>query len=131
MIARGPRNRERSFGLSVGVFLCVVAAVLAWRGRIGRAEWTGAVGALLAVFGWLRPTALKPLSDVWWRFAAALGWFNSRLLLTIAFAVVLTPLGLLWRITGKDPLARRRRSWQGWAEYPARYGDSKHFERMF
>jgi len=83
------------------------------------------------VLGWLKPIALKPLSDVWWKLAGALGWFNSRLLLTILFAIVLAPLGLFLRATGKDPLARRRRSWQGWAPYPSRYRDAKHFERMF
>jgi hypothetical protein len=131
MARKGPLNRERSFGTSVGGVLCLIAAVLVWRGRITRAEWTGAIGAVLVVFGWLRPMALKPLSDVWWKFAGALGWFNSRVLLTLAFAIVLAPLGLVWRITGKDPLARRRRSWEGWAPYPARYNDPKHFERMF
>jgi hypothetical protein len=130
-MTKGPQNRERSFGLSVGGFLCVLAAALVWRGRVGRAESAAAVGVLLAVFGWLRPAALKPVSDLWWTLAGALGWFNSRLLLTLAFTVVLMPLGLLWRITGKDPLARRRRSWQGWAPSPPRYHDPKHFERMF
>jgi hypothetical protein len=125
------RQTPRSFGLSVGGFLCIVGAVLAWRGRVSRAEWTAGIGALLVVFGWLRPLALKPLSDVWWKFAGALGWFNARLLLTIAFAVVLTPLGLLWRALGNDPLARRKADWQGWSPSPARYNDARHFERMF
>jgi len=131
MVVKGPRNRERSFGVSVGGFLCLLAAVLVWRGRVGRAEWALGIGLLLVVLGWLKPIALKPLSDVWWKLAGGLGWFNSRLLLTIAFAIVLAPLGLFWRATGKDPLARRRRSWQGWAPYPSRYRDAKHFERMF
>ena len=35
------------------------------------------------------------------------------------------------RLIGKDPLARRRRSWRGWLPYPDRYRDPRHFERMF
>ncbi len=128
---KGPRNRERSFGLSVGGVLCVIAALLVWRGRITRAEWLGSIGVLLLAFALVRPALLKPLSDVWWKFATALGWFNARLLLTITFAIVLTPLALVWRLTGKDPLARRRRNWTGWSPYPARYQDPRHFERMF
>ena len=131
MSSKGPRNPERSFGLSVGGFLCVVAAVLVWRGRIGRAEWVGVPGALLVVLGWVRPLVLKPLSVLWWKFAGALGWFNARVLLTLAFAIVLAPLGLMWRLTGKDPLGRRRRNFQGWAPSPARYNDPRHFDRMF
>jgi hypothetical protein len=129
--ARGPKHPERSFGLSVGGVLLVAAALLVWRGRTGRAEWAGGAGLVLVVFGWLRPLVLKPLSDAWWKMAGALGWFNARLLLTIAFALVMTPLGLLWRLTGRDPLARRKRSWTGWAPAPARYRDPRHFDRMF
>jgi hypothetical protein len=124
-------NPERSFGLSVGAVLCVLAAVLFWRHRPARAEILGSVGALLVVLGALKPTLLKWPSAAWWRFAAALGYVNARVLLTALFIVVLVPLGLIWRITGKDPLARRRTTWPGWSPYPARYRDPRHFERMF
>lgn len=131
MSGKGPRNPERSFGISVGAVLCAIALFSLWRGRVGRAEWIGAVGVALVVFGLLRPLALKPISDPWWKLAAALGWVNARVLLTIMFAIVLTPLGLVWRMLGTDPLARRRRSWNGWSAYPPRYKDKRHFERMF
>src|SRR5262249_19332739 len=93
-----PRQPERSFGISVGGVLCVVAAVLAWRGRVTRAEWVGGLGAVLLFLGLVRPLLLAPISDVWWRASAALGRFNARVLLSIFFALVLTPVGLLWRL---------------------------------
>jgi hypothetical protein len=126
-----PKNPERSFGLSVGGVLCAIALVLAWRGRVTRAEWVGGVGAVLVVFGALRPSLLKWPSAGWWRFAKALGYVNARILLTVLFGLVLTPLGLLWRITGKDPLSRKRSQWNGWSPYPPRYRDRKHYERMY
>jgi saxitoxin biosynthesis operon SxtJ-like protein len=126
-----PRNPERSFGVSVGAVLCAIAIVLAWRGRVSRAEWLGGVGAVLLVLGLVRPSLLKWPSVAWWRFAQALGYVNARILLTVLFGLVLTPLGLLWRLTGKDPLTRRRAQWSGWADYPARYRDRRHYERMF
>ena len=60
-----------------------------------------------------------------------LGYVNARVLLTVMFLVVLTPISLLWRLLGKDPLMRRRERWPGWSVYPARYRDRKHYERMF
>ena len=39
-----------------------------------------------------------------------LGYVNARVILTIAFALVLMPLGLIWRLIGRDPLANRRAS---------------------
>jgi hypothetical protein len=49
----------------------------------------------------------------------------------VLFGLVLTPLGLLWRLTGKDPLTRRRERWSGWSAYPDRYRNHKHYERMY
>ena len=46
-MAKGPKNPERSFGMSVGTVLCVIAALLWWRGRIGRAEVIGVIGGVL------------------------------------------------------------------------------------
>jgi hypothetical protein len=129
---RSPRgNRERSFGLSVGGVLCVLAALLFWRHRPLRGEVLGAVGAVLVTLGAVAPGLLRWPSAAWWRFAGALGYINARLLLTVLFLVVLVPVGLIWRIMGKDPLARRRAAWQGWSPYPRRYRDHRHFERMY
>ena len=128
---KGPKNPERSFGVSVGIVLLVIAAALVWRGRVGRAEILGAVGAVLLVCGLVYPPILRVPSALWWRFSRALGHVNARVLLTVLFSVVLTPLSVVWRLTGKDPLARRRDRWPGWSTYPARYRDRHHYTRMY
>jgi hypothetical protein len=129
---KGPANPERAFGLSVGTVLLVISAIAVWRGRrVTAAEITGGVGLVLVVLGRLRPSLLKWPSAVWWRFALALGYINARIILTLAFALVLVPLGLLWRAIGRDPLGRRRANWPGWSPYPARYRDRSHFSRMY
>ena len=130
-MAKGPKNPERSFGVSVGAVLMAIAAVLWWKGPVGRAEILGGIGAFLLFFGAVRPQLLKWPSAVWWRFAGALAYVNARILLTILFSVLLVPLSLVWRLLGKDPLARRREKFEGWTPYPARYRDRTHFERMF
>jgi hypothetical protein len=122
---------ERSFGVSVGGVLCVLAALLVWRGRLGRAEIVGAIGVSLVVLGLVYPRALVLPSTLWWKFAHALGYVNARVLLTVLFAIVLTPLGLVWRLIGHDPLARDRRRFGGWTPYPSRYRDRTHYRRMF
>jgi saxitoxin biosynthesis operon SxtJ-like protein len=129
--AAAPGGTERSFGLSVGTVLCVIAAAFVWRGRPLRAEVFGAVGALLLLFGAVRPSLLRRPNVWWWRFARVLGHFNARVLLTLMFVLVFVPLGLIWRLTGKDPLARRRAARQGWVPYPNRYRDRRHYERMY
>jgi hypothetical protein len=128
---KGPKNPERSFGVSVGIVLCAIAALLWWRGRVARAEVVAAVGAVLLVAGLVYPPLLRYPSAAWWRFSRALGHVNARVLLTILFALVLTPIGLVWRIVGHDPLGRRRDRWRGWSPYPERYRDRNHYSRMF
>jgi hypothetical protein len=124
-------NRERSFGLSVGTVLLLIAAVLVWKERMTAAITLGTIGATLVALGATFPRLLKWPSDAWWRMALVLGWINARIILTVAFAVVLTPIGLLWRLIGKDPLARRRSGWPGWTPYPDRYRKADHFTKMY
>ena len=130
-MTKGPRNPERSFGLSVGTVLVLIAAFLLWRGRLTTASVIGGLGALLVVLGYLRPSLLKWPSQLWWKFAMALGYVNARIILSIAFLLVLTPISLIWRAIGRDPLSRKRANWPGWSPYPSRYGDRSHFTRMY
>ena len=131
MMHKGPAHPERSFGLSVGGVLLLVAAYQFWRGSVNVALVAAVVGVVLVVCGYLQPRLLKWPSAWWWKLAFVLGYINARVILTLIFALVLVPMGLLWRLIGRDPLTRRRASWHGWAAYPARYRDSKHYERMY
>lgn len=126
-----PYFQERSFGVSVGSVLLLIAAFLLWRGRVLAPQIMAGVGAFLLVFGLTAPWLLKWPSAVWWKFAMVLGYVNARVILTIAFSIVFVPLGLLWRLTGRDPLAKRRASFPGWTAYPARYRNRDHFTKMY
>ena len=53
---------------------------------------------------------------------------NARILLTIFFALVLTPVGVVMRLFGRNPL-RPVRADSNWGAYPAR--SAKHYEKMF
>lgn len=128
-----PRDRSKdaqSFGRAVGG-VCVAAAVYnTWRGRTTFALTLGVVGVTLLLLSWIAPRALNVPSRLWWRMAEALGWFNMRLLLIVFFFLVLTPMGLLARLFGRDPLVRHRRG-STWTPYAAHRRGAKHYERMF
>lgn len=40
----------------------------------------------------------------WYKLAEGLGWFNSRVLLTLIYYLIVTPIALLFRLFGNDPL---------------------------
>lgn len=128
---KGPANPERSFGISVGTVMILVAAYLFWRGRLPVAQAVLGIGTVLVLLGYLQPRWLKYPSAAWWKLAMVLGYVNARIILTLIFSLVLVPLGLVWRLIGRDPLARRRASWAGWSPYPPRYRDRTHYTRMF
>ena len=131
MAHKGPKNPERGFGLSVGTVLLLIAAYGFWRGRMTMAAGFGAVGLVLVTLGYLQPSWLYYPSKVWWRFAIALGYINARIILTVAFALVLFPISMIWRLIGRDPLQRRRSNWHGWSTYPERYRSAEHFRKMY
>lgn len=122
---------HRSFGLTVGGVLLAIGAFSAWRGHTIRAEIAGAIGAALVVAALVRPSSLAWLARWWGRLGQALGWFNSRVLLTLMFLFVLWPIGVVSRLFGSDPLDTRRRSGSFWVGYSDRLRDPKHYERPF
>ena len=126
-----PAPGNRSFGLTVGGALAALAAFTLWRGHGLRAEILGAVAALLIVAALASPAALGPLARAWGRLGHALGWFNSRVLLTLMFALVFVPVGLVARLSGSDPLGRRRPKGSHWLPYGERFRDPKHYEHPF
>jgi hypothetical protein len=130
MATKGPRNPERSFGVSVGAVALAAAIYIGWNGSNLFAAALGLAGALLIGLGLLQPRLLYWPSAAWWRLAYVLGYINARIILTVLYGLLLVPLGLFWRVSGKDPLERRREH-AGWSPYPARYRDPKHYLRMY
>ena len=124
-------DRERSFGVSVGPVLLLIAAIFAWRGRVSLSAALAALGSVLVTCGLRRPSLLKGPSAWWWRLAHMLGWFNSRVLLVLIYIIVIVPVAVIRRLTGHDPLRLRRQHGSGWMEPPRRFRDSQHYRRMF
>jgi hypothetical protein len=56
------------------------------------------------------PMVLKPLAVIWYYFSTALGNITNRIIFTIIFGVVLTPVGMIRRSLGYDPM--KRKTWK-------------------
>jgi hypothetical protein len=120
---------ERSFGLSVGLVLAVIAAIVWWRG--GRAAMlVGGVALGLIGAALVAPPLLRVPNRLWWALAQFLGRVNTRVVLTLLFFLVVTPVGLVMRLFGHDAL-RPRTPDSTWSPYVVRRRDPRHFERLF
>ena len=66
-------------------------------------------GIMVALVIWalVWPRGLKLVYTPWMALAEKIGWFNTRLILFLIFYGVVLPIGLLMRLLGKDPLARK------------------------
>ena len=109
------RSDLRKFGLTVGVAFAVLGLISWWRGHVTPPRVLWALATALVVPGLVAPALLEPVQRGWMRFGFLLGEFNSRVILTVFFYLVMAPAGLLLRLA-RDPLNRslrdpRRSQW--------------------
>ena len=132
MAERLSKAELRKFGLTVGGAFAVFGAISWWRGHElpPRVLWT--LAALLMVPGAVAPAVLGPVHRVWMAFATVLGHVNTRIILTVLFYLVMTPVGLIMRLF-RDPLDRslRDRSTTQWIKRESQPVDPGRYERQF
>jgi len=100
---RSPRALRR-FGLTLGSALLLLAALLFWRHHRALGLPFAALGTLFVLVAGVSPVLLKWIHGPWMILSLALGWIMTRVLLTTAFFLIVTPIGLLQRLFGKRPL---------------------------
>ena len=91
----------RKFGLTVGIVFLAIAAFLFWKGKESYLA-LGIVGGFLVIVGLLFPIILRPLNKTWMTLAILMGWVMTRVILTVLFFAVLTPLGFIAKLFGKN-----------------------------
>lgn len=97
---RETKKDLRKFGLTVGGVSLLISALLFYFDKLA-APYFGVIGAILFLTGIIFPQVLKLLNKIWMGLAIVLGFFMSRLILTILFYLVLTPIAFIAKIAGK------------------------------
>ena len=94
----------RDFGLLFCAVFWIAAAVI-WK-KTGAPDWRwwAAAGALMLGLGLLRPGWLRAPFRVWMGFAVVLNFIVLRVLFTLFFFLVVTPIALVLRALGKRPI---------------------------
>lgn len=96
-------KKLRNFGLTFFVVLNVIAGCVYLKGSSSW-PWVIAVSGLFLALGLLFPYLLKDFYKLWMGLAFLLGWIVTRVVLTLTFFLIFTPMAFLLRILGKDVL---------------------------
>lgn len=91
----------RSFGITIGIILLVIAGFLILNENDSYQIFSYIAVSFIGL-GLLVPIILKPIYIVWMVFAVILGWIMTKIILSLLFYVIITPIGVIMRISGKD-----------------------------
>ena len=99
-------SSNRSFGIVFFVvFLLIALYPLTYSGELR--IWSVIISLIFMVLGLINSKILTPLNKLWFRFGIFLGKIISPVIMGIIFFLVVTPIGLVMRLLGKDLLNLR------------------------
>ena len=87
-------------GLTVGVVLILISMLLWYLGKTTFVYFS-ITGGLFIIFALIAIPVLRPFHKLWMMFALAMGFVMSRVILTLLFYIILTPIGLIAKLVGK------------------------------
>lgn len=97
---KSTRKELREFGFVVGGIIITIACFGLFKDR----EWgmpVAGMGGALFIFALAAPGLLLPFQKLWMMLAVVLGAVMSRVVLSILFYLILSPLAVIYRLTGK------------------------------
>ena len=101
------KKQLRHFGLMVGgIFAAIGLWPVLFRAQ-GPRLWALALAVALVVPALVLPRSLTYVHRGWMAAGEALGWINTRIILSVIFYALVTPMGILMRRFGRDPMQRR------------------------
>jgi hypothetical protein len=97
----------RAFGLIVGgMFVAIGVWPILWRGEELRL-WACGLAVVLGLPALFSPGLLHPVYRVWMVMGEVLGQINTTIILGVMFYGLFTPIRVVMRLRGKDPMCRR------------------------
>tara|TARA_Y100001958_G_C21037370_1_gene408199 strand:- start:230 stop:640 length:411 start_codon:yes stop_codon:yes gene_type:complete len=97
----------RSFGVTIGIILIAIAITLFAKNNLFLKS-LGIISSVFLILGIIAPIMLKPFYLIWMIFAMILGWIMTRVILSLIFYFIVTPIGIIARLLGEDFLALKK-----------------------
>lgn len=125
-------NRDlRNFGLITGAVFILIFGLIPWLISRSLHTWPFYVAGLLWFFALLFPGFLRPVYDLWMKFGHVMGFINTRIILGVMFYVVIAPIGIIMKLSGKDPMKRTIDATAETYRIESDKKDKNHVERIF
>lgn len=100
------RKDSRKFGVTIGIFFIFIAVILFWK-QNDFAYYLLGGGLFFSLLSVTITFLLRPVYIIWMSIAVILGFFMTRLILTLFFSLIITPVGLAIKLLGKDLLKEK------------------------
>ena len=119
-----------------GLWLVSFGGVALWqalvRGRIELGLSIGALALVVGLAGLTRPEWVRLIYIGWMVLAFPIGWTVSQVILLLMYFGLFAPIGLVFRLIGRDPLQRARRPGveSYWTPKPAPAGVRGYFKQF-
>ena len=99
-------SSNRNFGL---VFFIVFLIVTIWPITYDEPVriWSAIISLVFLILGLMNSILLTPLNKLWFKFGIILGAIVSPVVMGVVFFLVVTPIGLIMKIMGKDLLNKK------------------------
>ena len=97
------KEELKKFAVTMAVVLGLFSA-LAWWKSSPAFPYLIAVALLFLALGFIAPMALKQVYKGWMTIAIIMGFFMTKVILSLLFYTAFTVIGLIQRLSGKDIL---------------------------
>ncbi len=129
-----PTEKElKQYGLVMAGVLSFFMAVFLYKAWHTAAMALGVWVLFFLTLGLFAPARLERVYRAWMKFAEVIGNFNFKLLLTLMYFIVFTPIRMVASLFREDPLTRKiepeKKSY--WQDCEPRSADPKRFEKQF
>ena len=101
------KNIKTSSNKSFGIVFFIVFIIISLYPLVNQEDiriWSLVIAFIFFILALLNSKILTPMNKIWTRFGLFLGNFISPIVMGIIFFFVVTPIGLLMRLFGKDVL---------------------------
>lgn len=126
------KTQLRKFGLVLALGLIAIFGLLfPLLKERALPQWPYIIGAILLIPTCVQPMWLKIIYNPWMKLGHILGFINTRIILGFIFFGMITPMGLVMRLMGKDPMYRKYDKNLKSYRTISKAQDKEHMERPF